>query len=146
DALPLTPNGKVDHAALAARAPETAARERIAPRTPEEEVLAGIWAEVLGTAPPGVTDDFFELGGHSLRATQVVSRIRDAFGVELPVRALFERRTIARLAEAIWSQGAAGDPILRLDADGDRPLAPGQESLWFVDALGGGSAAYNVPL
>ncbi|PYQ23999.1 MAG: hypothetical protein DMF81_06875 [Acidobacteria bacterium] len=146
DDLPLTPNGKVDYAALAARATESEGRVHVPPRTPEEEVLTGIWTEVLGRTPPGVTADFFELGGHSLRATQVVSRIREAFGVELPVRVIFERKTIARLAEAVSTPGASAEPIPRADLSGDLPLAPGQESLWFIDALGGGNAAYNVPL
>ncbi len=147
DALPLTPNGKVDTAALEARARESqAAAESSAPRTPHEEILAGIWSAVLGQERVGIHDDFFDLGGHSLKATQVIARAREAFGVEIPVRAIFEHRTIASLAQTLTGQRATAAPIPRLDLSGDAPLAPGQESLWFIDALGGGSAAYNVPL
>ncbi|XXF74928.1 amino acid adenylation domain-containing protein [Myxococcaceae bacterium GXIMD 01537] len=145
--LPLTPNGKIDYAALGARAKETQVQaESTAPRTPHEEILAGIWSAVLGRESVGIHDDFFDLGGHSLKATQVIARAREAFGVELPVRALFERRTIALLAESLSGRAGAIDPIPRIDLSGDAPLAPSQESLWFIDALGGGSAAYNVPL
>jgi amino acid adenylation domain-containing protein len=108
--MPLTPNGKVDRKRLPA--PEKLhaeeRRERIAPRTPTEEALHGIWSEVLGVEQMGVDENFFELGGHSLLATQVVSRVREAFGVEVPLRALFEAVTIERLAEAVEEQRRRG--------------------------------------
>jgi len=103
DALPLTPNGKVDRRALPA--PETGRHALdavyVAPGSPVEEALVGIWAEVLGVDRIGIHDNFFELGGHSLLATQVMSRVRDALTVEVPVRDLFEMPTVAGLAERI---------------------------------------------
>ena len=117
DALPLTPNGKVDRQALPA--PDRVRPELestfVAPRTPVEEVLAGIWAKVLGLEQVGIHDNFFELGGHSLLATQVISRLRDAFQVELPLRSLFEVPTVADLAERVetvrWAvQGLQASP------------------------------------
>lgn len=98
DSLPLTPNGKVDRQALPEPEQVSSDHEFVAPRTEAEEALAGIWAKVLGLAEVGVHDNFFELGGHSLLVTQTISRIREAFEVELPLRVLFEAPTIAQLA------------------------------------------------
>ena len=110
DALPLTPNGKVDRKALPApRADGPGSdREYVAPRTPIEEVVAGSGPRCSALDRVGVHDDFFELGGHSLLATQVVSRLRDAFAVELPLRMLFEAPTVAALAERIEDARRAG--------------------------------------
>ncbi|HEX6367446.1 MAG TPA: amino acid adenylation domain-containing protein [Longimicrobium sp.] len=109
DTLPLTPNGKVDRRALpvvdGARA--IARAPYVPPRTPDEATLAAIWAEVLRVERVGVNDGFFDLGGHSLLATQVVSRVLDAFGVELPLRYMFERPTVAGLAETLAEEAAA---------------------------------------
>ena len=148
--LPLTPNGKVDRRALPAPEPIQSGSKRVAPRTPVEELLVGIWAEVLGVEQPGIEDDFFELGGHSLLATQVISRIRQAFEVELPLRALFEASTPARLAivvEAGLSTGTALEipPVRAVARDGALPLSFAQQRLWFLDQLEPGSAAYNIP-
>jgi acyl carrier protein len=108
DALPLTPNGKVDRRALPA--PDRVRPELegtfVAPRTPVEEVVASIWAEVLGLERIGVHDSFFELGGHSLLATQVMSRLHRVFRAELPLHRLFEAPTVAELAQAIIANEA----------------------------------------
>ncbi|HEX2295073.1 MAG TPA: non-ribosomal peptide synthetase, partial [Actinomycetota bacterium] len=118
DALPLNANGKVDRRALPAPDPAGAAtaEEPVAPRTETERRLASIWEALLGKGRVGIHDGFFELGGHSLLATQMVSRIRDAFGVELELRAVFEAPTIARLAprvEAAPEAASASVPELK---------------------------------
>jgi len=152
EALPLTPNGKVDRKALAQLRPERAEGSgRVAPRRPAEELLAGIFAEVLGLERVGADDNFFELGGHSLLATQAVSRIRAVFGVELPVRAVFEKPLVSTLAAEIEAMGAAGPgpetpPLVRSDRVGPLPLSFGQERLWFLDQVEPGTATYNIPV
>ncbi|HEU0077678.1 MAG TPA: amino acid adenylation domain-containing protein, partial [Longimicrobiaceae bacterium] len=149
DALPLTANGKLDRKALPA--PEYGAAEEtyVAPRTPVEEVLAGIWAEVLRLEQVGVEESFFELGGHSLLATWVVSRVREVFAVELPLRALFEGPTVAELAGRVEEMRRAGLPVLPpvvpVERAGALPLSFAQERLWFIDRLEPGSAVYNIP-
>ncbi|HEX7243109.1 MAG TPA: amino acid adenylation domain-containing protein, partial [Longimicrobiaceae bacterium] len=151
DALPLTPSGKVDRRALPA--PEAAGDEEawVAPRTATEEVLAGIWAEVLDAERVGAADDFFALGGHSLLAVRAISRIRTALGVEVPVRAMFESPTVEGMAgrvDALLREGGAASaaPIPRVPRDGDLPLSFAQQRLWFIDQLDPGSAGYNVPV
>ena len=101
DALPLTPNGKVDRRALPAPEPVRADWEFIAPRTPIEEQVAGIWRTVLAVDRVGVYDNFWELGGHSLLATKVLARIRDAFGVDLPLKTLFTAPSLGELTAAV---------------------------------------------
>ncbi|HST58816.1 MAG TPA: amino acid adenylation domain-containing protein [Longimicrobium sp.] len=148
DALPLAPSGKLDRRALPA--PESASVEAyVAPRTPAEEMLAGIWGAVLRTDRIGIHDGFFALGGHSLLATRVVSRIREGFGVELPLRAVFEHPTLAGLAERVEELRRAGLPrlpaVVPVARTGAVPLSFAQERLWFLDRLNPGSAAYNIP-
>jgi acyl carrier protein len=101
--LPLTPNGKLDRNALPApdRARPLAEEAFVAPRTSEEVILAGIWAEVLGVERVGAHDNFFDLGGHSLKATRVLARVQDAFQVQLSLASLFDNPTVADLAEAV---------------------------------------------
>ncbi len=103
DSLPLTPNGKVDRGALPPPSQTRPELERsfLAPRTPSERLLTAIWAQILKLDKIGVRDNFFDLGGHSLIATQIVSRIRETFQIQLPLRSLFEKPTIAELAELI---------------------------------------------
>src|SRR5262249_23771683 len=107
DALPLTPNGKIDRQALPAPEQDPTGQEEVeALCTPVEEVIAGVWAEVLGLQRVGARANFFDLGGHSLLATRVVSRLSDLFGVAIPVRVLFEAPTVAELAR--WVEAAQG--------------------------------------
>ncbi|HEV2146610.1 MAG TPA: condensation domain-containing protein, partial [Longimicrobiaceae bacterium] len=151
EALPLTPNGKLDRGALPA--PEAGGEESVyeAPRTAVEELVAGIWVEVLRRERVGVRDDFFELGGHSLLATQVVSRLRQALGVEVPLRTLFESSTVETLAARLDSlrradAPAAAPPLLPVPRDGSPlPLSFAQQRLWFIQRLETESAAYNMP-
>jgi amino acid adenylation domain-containing protein len=151
DALPLTPNGKVDRKALPAPEQVRAVDETsyAAPADPVEELLAGLWGEVLRLDRVSVHDDFFALGGHSLLATQVVSRVREVFGVELPLRAFFEAPTVARLAQVVREGQAAAGPrppaLVPVPREGDLPLSFAQQRLWFLDQLEPGSTAYNIP-
>ncbi|HVG09973.1 MAG TPA: amino acid adenylation domain-containing protein [Thermoanaerobaculia bacterium] len=153
-ALPVTAGGKVDRGALpppTAEEPAPAA-SRAVPATPAEELLAGIWGEVLGRTEIGTGDDFFDLGGHSLLVGQVLARVRTAFGVELPVRATFEARALAALARRIeearlaHAGGPVSEPLVRVPRDQPLPLSFGQERLWFLHRLDPGSPAYNLPL
>ncbi|HST59869.1 MAG TPA: amino acid adenylation domain-containing protein, partial [Longimicrobium sp.] len=150
DALPLTPNGKLDRRALPAPQWTGAADAYVAPRTPVEEVLARILAELLDVPRVGIHDDFFELGGHSLLGTRVVSRIRGVLGVELPLRALFEAPTVAGLAarveEARRAAPAPLPPVVPVPRAPAMPLSFAQERLWFLDRMQPGSAAYNSSL
>jgi amino acid adenylation domain-containing protein len=175
DTMPLTPHGKIDRRALPA--PDTSSFSRsnfVGPRNPIEEILAVIWTRVLGTEHIGIHDNFFDLGGHSLLATQVISRMRQAFGVEIGLQLLFETPTIADLASAIAVKRAlcaitydGAQPIASLSnayafsenegteelktipriANRDSaPLSFAQQRLWFLEQLESNSAAYHIPL
>ncbi len=154
EALPLTVAGKLDRRAL----PRPQAGDLLAqplavePRTPTEREVAKIWCEVLEVDAVGVETSFFELGGHSLLATRVVSRLRSRFSIELPLKTLFQRPTVAGLAEFIDGELAAGGgrdvpPIEpRSDApDAPLPLSFAQERLWFLQQMEPDSSAYNMP-
>jgi amino acid adenylation domain-containing protein len=153
DALPLLPNGKINRRALPSHEavrPELE-EEFMPPRTPEEEILAGIWADLLNVERIGVLDNFFELGGHSLLAARVASRIREVFGVDLPLRRLLESPTIADLAASIetarQTSGALRiPPIEPAPRHEHLPLSFAQQRLWFIDQLESGGVAYNIPI
>ncbi|HEV7509115.1 MAG TPA: amino acid adenylation domain-containing protein [Thermoanaerobaculia bacterium] len=154
DRLPLTANGKVDRAALPAPEEHGEGGAYVAPRSPVEEVLAGIWEEVLELQRVGVEDDFFALGGHSLVAAQVTSRVLKAFSVDLPLRFLFEHPTVAALAaevERLRGSGAAAaaPPLVRAPRGTEAPLSFRQEWRWLIDQLSPdsiGNRGHNVPL
>jgi amino acid adenylation domain-containing protein len=150
--LPLTPNGKVDRKALPAPEGRPSEDVYLAPRTPAEEVLAGIWAGLLGLERVGASDHFFDLGGHSLLATRLIAAIRDAFGVDVPLRLVFERPTLEGLARAISEAGEAGapaeDPILPVPREpgvNRFPVSFAQLREWILDRLEPGNPAYNIP-
>ncbi len=150
-ALPLTPNGKVDRKAFPAPEGTIAAGEYVPPSNPTEELVANIWSEVLHASRVGRYDNFFELGGHSLLATQVASRLRQALGIELSLRAIFESPTIAALAARIEAsrlkqEGIDAPPITAVDRTRALPLSFAQQRLWFLDQLEPNNPFYNIPL
>ncbi|HEX8696368.1 MAG TPA: amino acid adenylation domain-containing protein [Longimicrobium sp.] len=143
-ALPRTPNGKVDRLALPAPDPaRDVEAEYVAPRTPAEEALAGIWAEVLGAERVGVRDDFFALGGHSLRAAQIAARVRERLGAELPLASLFSLTTVEELARLVAPGDGRGVTIPRAPRDGPLPLSFPQEAIWFFHQLAPDIRSYN---
>ncbi|MEU1085679.1 amino acid adenylation domain-containing protein [Streptomyces sp. NPDC005892] len=144
DAFPLSPNGKVDRKALPVPGHDAAPTGR-APRTAEEEILCGLFADVLGLPRVGVDDDFFRLGGHSLLATRLVNRIRATLGTDLALPALFEAPTPARLAARTATTGErpALAPALRPDP---LPLAYAQRRLWLLTRMENTGGTYTIPL
>jgi amino acid adenylation domain-containing protein len=164
--LPLTPNGKVDRIALAALEmlkPSTSDNGSAAAITETERVIADVWAEILGVEQVGPSDNFFELGGHSLVATQIISRLRKKFKVELPFRVIFEEQTVRAIGQKIeesLAEKSQNTPptstreiteppssftIKRAPRNGPLPLSFAQERLWFLEQLDPGLPLYNVP-
>jgi amino acid adenylation domain-containing protein len=152
ESFPLTSSGKINRKVFPA--PDQSnierAQEYTAPRNQTEEILCGIWSQILKIEKVGVNDNFFDLGGHSLLATQLMSRIRDAFEVELPLREFFETPTITSLAMEIEKarmkdQTLTAPPLEPVSRDGDLQLSFAQQRLWFLDQLAPNNAFYNIP-
>jgi amino acid adenylation domain-containing protein len=151
DALPLTPNRKVDRRALPAPSQYLLDSEtsHVGARTQTEEMLAMIWADVLKLDRVSVFDNFFERGGHSLLAIKVVARVREAFGVELPLRSFFESPMVASLAVVIdelkhVESSITAPPLCRVERGERPPLSSTQEGLWFIHRFAPESPAYNI--
>jgi amino acid adenylation domain-containing protein len=145
ETLPLTVNGKLDVRALPAPSFNTE-RESRSPRTPAEQTLCGLFADVLGLPEVGIDDNFFDLGGHSLLATRLVSRARTALAVELTIRDLFEAPTVAELIDRTATHRPARPPLVPAERPDELPLSSAQQRLWVIQHLEGTSAAYNFPL
>ncbi len=148
--LPLTASGKVNRRGLPEPGRPELADSYVGPRSETEALVCSLWARILKLERVGIYDNFFELGGHSLLATQLMSQVRKAFGVEIPLRLLFEQPTVAGLTQSIEAELSVGRntaaPIQRLSREGPQPLSFAQERLWFLDQLTPGSAAYNLPV
>ncbi|MEN3326965.1 MAG: hypothetical protein V7638_1772 [Acidobacteriota bacterium] len=145
DAFPLTASGKINRLALPRPGP-VVRKEFVAPRSATEEILAGIWADVLNVAEIGVNDDFFALGGHSLLLARIAARIGEAFHLDLSLRVLFEASTVAELATRVETATRSDDAsLLRIGRATAPTLSFAQERLWFFDQLEPGSGAYNIP-
>ena len=153
DKIPLTPNGKIDRKALPA--PDVSLRlvgdAYVAPSTEIEHELASIWSEVLRVEQIGIHDNFFKLGGHSLIATQVISRIRQHYSIDIALRALFEHPTIAALSVVIEDLRnkesiVLKPPLVPMDRKASIPLSFAQQRLWFLDQLIPDVALYNIPI
>ncbi len=149
--MPLTPSGKLDRKALSGLQWERREGETsyVAPRTPVEEIVGRIFEQVLRIDQVAIHDDFFEIGGHSLLATQVISRVRETFGVEIGVRSVFEERTVeglSRRVEVAMRKGEKDEapPLVRTSRESRPPLSFAQQRLWFIDQLDPGNSAYNI--
>jgi amino acid adenylation domain-containing protein len=152
DQLPRTLNGKIDRKALRALdLQQIEAEDKGGSLTPFEEIVAGIWCEVLRLPSIARNGNFFNLGGHSLLVTQVLSRVREYLGVELAIRSLFEAPTLAQFAAAVEEQIGAGGPrelppITRMSREAELPLSFSQQRMWFFEQLSSGTSAFNIAL
>lgn len=149
-ALPLMPNGKIDRKALPKPDSDRVADDFEPAATPTQDLVAGIWADILGLERVGRRDQFFELGGHSLLATQVMSRVRATFRIELPLRTLFDHPTVEAFSTAIdhavaQGGGAQAPALVPMPTTDDMPLSFAQQRLWFLTQMDPESGAYNLP-
>ncbi|MBI1822713.1 MAG: FkbM family methyltransferase, partial [Nitrospirae bacterium] len=147
--FPLTSNGKIDRNALPKITKEIfrPIQEFVRPQTEMEKALGSLWTELLKVENIGINDSFFDLGGQSLQAIKVVSRIRDIFGVDLPIQALFENSTISELAQAVREMKLSSENVNRIERfgqNGPRPLSYSQEQLWILDRMSPGRPVYNI--
>jgi NRPS condensation-like uncharacterized protein len=152
--LPLMPNGKIDRGALPAPEQQTTIESDgdTGPRNPVDELIAGVWSDVLGIKAVNIHSDFFAAGGHSLLATRVIARLREIFHVDIPLRTLFEQPTIAGLSDSVSAAMNDGlfiktediQPITRVAREGALPLSFAQERLWFWEQLQPGTATYTI--
>ncbi|SHL87069.1 non-ribosomal peptide synthetase [Mucilaginibacter sp. OK098] len=152
DSFPLTPNGKTNKKALLNNfdaGPQLKTTYH-APTNPIEEIITAIWEEILKIEKPGIFDNFFEAGGHSLNATQITSRIRSIFKVDLGVKDIMENQTIEHLVVLIAKlklkgSGEGMQPVIHVTREEGAQLSFAQQRLWFLDRLEGASATYNIP-
>ncbi|MFB8139471.1 non-ribosomal peptide synthetase, partial [Streptomyces parvus] len=144
DHWPLTGNGKLDRNALP-EPEESATPGGRAPATPQEEIIAHLFAAILEREHIGADDDFFALGGHSLLATRLASRIREALNVTLSVRDVFEAPTVSALARRVHHAGRAPEPLRPRPRPATLPLSPAQRRLWFLQQLHGVGSDYTIP-
>ncbi|MFQ5421299.1 MAG: condensation domain-containing protein, partial [Anaerolineae bacterium] len=147
--MPRLPNGKLNrHALPAPDETDRISSELVLPRNATEEIIAGIWAELLNRRQVSIHDDFHQLGGHSLLATQIISRLRRAFQVDIPIRSLFEHPTVAGLAQLVRDEktpaAVTNIPFKSIPRDGKLPLSYAQQQLWFLEQLEPGNLFYNL--
>jgi len=143
--LPVTPNGKLDRAALPVPSAAPVHGGGSA-RTPREEILRTLFAEVLGVREVGVDDRFFDLGGHSLLVTKLVSKVKRVMNAQIRVRDVFEHPTVRALVRCLDDREHVEAPLVARERPPVLPLSPGQKRLWFIDRFEGASATYNIPV
>ncbi|WP_446221344.1 amino acid adenylation domain-containing protein [Nocardia sp. IBHARD005] len=147
--IPLTPVGKLDRKALPIPDFSATQQSHLAPRTPIEQAVAEVFADVLGSERVSVDQSFFELGGNSLSATKVVARVNSALGSTIALRDLFDAPSVAQLASRVVpaAEGTAGRPALAPRLRPDRiPLSPAQQRMWVLNQLDPASSAYNIAI